>query len=349
MLTRIQGLKVVARTRRAQRARCEPRVAGRWGALPLYRRGGRTVRLLAALTLAAGCSSRPSGPEPALGRPDERSTKSRVELHILATSHEGKDLASGAEAAAARLLGHWRERESKCSSRADCATLSVSAGDHGAAESTAAAQLGYVASAVGRTDASAGLAALERSRIPYVAEPRAGAAARTTSKGDKVAVGPAPAVRLQREGLTLEILGLSSTSPASRDPEQLFGYLNEWALGLQNRNVDAGIVLSDRCLSELVTPVERAGRTWPYLLLVIGQACGEPVSSQIYSIAMLPAGEGLTSYGRAKLTFDRGSRALLQAVTSLVDITAADGDPGFQANLGPRPSEGATPQPPAAP
>jgi 2',3'-cyclic-nucleotide 2'-phosphodiesterase (5'-nucleotidase family) len=211
--------------------------------------------------------------------------------------------------------------------------------------------MGYVASAVGRSDLAFGRAVFERnvqrSRVPHVAE---GWAQGRAPQG----VSIAPSVRLQREGLELEILGLSSTSPAAADAEKLFSYLNDWAQSLQHRGVDAGIVVSDRCLSELTPAVERGGRTWPYLLLVIGQACGESkVPSPIYSIAMLPAGEGLTSYGRAKLTFDRGSHALLQATTGSVDITASAPmpDPRLQASLAvwtARHANSQAPQPSAA-
>jgi 2',3'-cyclic-nucleotide 2'-phosphodiesterase (5'-nucleotidase family) len=309
---------------------------------PLRRRMLRAGLLV--LGLMAGCSTSDKAPEAQL----QAVRRGRAELHVLATAHEGKHLLPGAagEGGAAHMLGYWREHESQCAPGVACSYLPLSAGDHssdgvlatqfhGEPVSEALGHMGYAASAIGRSELAFGLPAfarnLERSKVPHLAE-RAVAAAISGEAGR----ARMPSLRFERDGLKFAILGISSLNGASADPEQLFKYVNEWALALQDNQIDAGILLSDRCLSELTPAIERGGKNWPYLVLVIGQACGATqIKSPIYSIALLPAGEGMTSYGRAKLTFDRGSRALLQATTSTVDITSSSPtpDPGLQASL----------------
>lgn len=282
-----------------------------------------------SIALAAACS-RAKAPPPPL--PDRAAKKPRVVLTVLATAHEGAAVAPQAWQDAARMLGYWRTRESACAVGQACATLALSAGDHWARLAAAddhtlariMRELGYAASVLGTADLQLGhdrvKRAIDLSGIEHV-----GLLSDLNLPESRI---------IERLGSKIEVIGLSRRLLPTHSGRGLLDALHGWSTIVGEHEVDAGIVLSDVCLSDLAQQFEEHGRAWAFLVLAIGQRCSDSdVPRAIHSVTLLPAGDGFREYGRATLTFDRNTGALLQAAAEVVKVEHDANAPAPDATL----------------
>jgi 2',3'-cyclic-nucleotide 2'-phosphodiesterase (5'-nucleotidase family) len=296
--------------------------------------GRRTRFWVVSFCISIGCSPSPRAPAEAPGAAataDRSPRKPRLELTVLATAHEGELLPAGdGSGGAARALGYWRAREQHCAANVGCDTLVLSAGDHwqegalatrfrGEPVAQAMRLMGYAASARGASDLLFGVKAfhrnLELAGVPHLGTP-----------GDSE---PEKPLLIDKQGVKIELIGLAKSAGADAGTvADLFSALDGRAQAIVEHGAHVGILLSNACVDELTAVLKRGAREWPFLVLAIGQACGaHAVESPIYGTALIAAGTGFRQYGRARLTFDRNTGALLRAETGSVEVAAGPDAP----------------------
>jgi 2',3'-cyclic-nucleotide 2'-phosphodiesterase (5'-nucleotidase family) len=155
-----------------------------------------------------------------------------------------------------------------------CDTLPLSAGDHwqmlantaGAAVARTMRELGYAASVLGHADLALGPSALRRN-IELAGVPHLG-----VQSGMQL---PA-SLLLDKQGVKLEVIGLSKHWQAPGANDAMLAELRGWAHKIHDHGADVGIVLSDACVEDLAEVFEQGGRDWAFLVLAIGQRSNAP-------------------------------------------------------------------------
>ena len=279
------------------------------------RRFARRFTWLCLLLTGVACRRETQPPLPVAER---ALRKPRLELTIVATAHETQVPPDSRQQQVSRLLALWRNREGGCEPGVECNTLPVSAGDHwrgsAAADQTFARsmrQLGYVASVVGEAELSLAPgqlhSAIDAARVPHLAE--------------QTQHSVQPSLLIEREGVKLELVGLSKLLMARDEGDPMRAALEHWANAVHAHGAHVGVVISDACVRDLAQIFTRYGQAWAFLVLAIGQACDATEPPQpIHSVTLLPAPPALRAYGRARLTFDRHTGALLRAQTAIVNV-----------------------------
>jgi hypothetical protein len=182
------------------------------------------------------------------------------------------------------LVAQWKQQEGHCVD-GDCRTIALSTGGH----TTSLAAAGYAATFGSAVDAH---------------PPELSASLGTPDAG---------AIVITRAGLRFYVLGVPRDGAEAIMQRDIVPSVS---LAL------AAVVVSDLCVKELGEILERNARAWPFLLVAVGRACGPPPPPRhIFSVLLLSAPDGLEQgYGKATLSFDQRTAALLRADGSIVSL-----------------------------
>jgi len=262
-------------------------------------------------------------------RPSPQSPKKpRSDIVVLATGGESLDADGGVEGAG-RLLASWKTNEGHAVEGAGN-TLLVSTGGHlgGAAGrvqlSWVLSRMGYSASAASSSDLSQGREALraDASRLPYVI---------ANLNDPDLAIGRR--VEVERGGIVFQVVGVSSGGPQGLALTPAEEQLSEmWTLWRGDRPM---ILVTDLCIQELAQILDRT-KQWPFMFLAIGRRCGSSESVlRVNAALVMASGDGFGEYGRAVLTFDRNTAALLRAEARLAAVDAGLPDVDLVSLFGP--------------
>jgi hypothetical protein len=212
---------------------------------------------------------------------------------VLATGREGAGIDRGAE-----MQASWKARGDLDN---PTLTLALSTGGHAGPTTALLERLGYAASLLGREET----AAVAGGDVLPTALPHLGGEDQAQTR-----------TVVERSGLPFFVVGLQRSETPGGGPdlaaaeERMFRDI-----------APATILVSDLCVKDLGTLLEKNAAAWPYLLMVIGRPCGSlPPARHIYSTLLLAAPEGLTGYARATLTFDFNTRALLHADGKYIEL-----------------------------
>ncbi|MBL9037133.1 MAG: hypothetical protein JNG84_01340 [Archangium sp.] len=215
----------------------------------------------------------------------EARPRPRVNVTVLATSDE-------TGASAPRVAEVWAANEGHCRD-GGCLTLAVSTTGRAADRSEALEALGVVAS-------SALAANLEVD-------------------------GGAPGhVVVERGGVRFYVLGLRGVPSVDGgiDERNLIDTLQRDIVPAW-RIAPVAVVVSDVCSDVLARILERHGNMWPFLVTVVGRACGPtPAPRHIFGMVLLAAPDDFTGYAKATLSLDQRTAALLRAEAATVPFAS---------------------------
>jgi 2',3'-cyclic-nucleotide 2'-phosphodiesterase (5'-nucleotidase family) len=275
-----------------------------------------------------------------------------VELTLLLTGSEnGYLLPSSADdgslrGGAAQMLGHWVTKEGHCagplgkggeSACKEGSTVVLSAGDnangaaissvfHGEPAAELMKHMGYAASVFGNHEVDFGRPQFARNRetgaFPYLA-----ANLPASADADSAApLGLSGSVRVQRQGLELLVVGLSSEKtrstpmPGRLDDVTFIDDVQAMASVPGLSKAAAVVVLTDGCLAALAAELE-AHPEWK-VAVAAGQQCHDAFPPKAGGATLVAVGRHFQAYGRVKLTFRGGKLAGVQAET--VDLASTE-------------------------